>query len=52
MYLRRALSELFEKADASVALRAARDEGYRQAEIAAYLGVSEATVSRRLARVT
>jgi REP element-mobilizing transposase RayT len=50
--LRRALSELFAKADASVALRAARDEGYRLAEIAAYLGVSEATVSRRLARVT
>jgi putative transposase len=48
--LRPALPELFAGVDPATALQAARREGYRLAEIAAYLGVSEATVSRRLAR--
>ena len=49
--LRPALSELFASAGETAALRAARREGYRLAEIAAHLGVSESTVSRRLARL-
>jgi putative transposase len=48
--LRPDLSELLAQDDALAALRAARREGYRLAEIAAQLGVSESTVSRRLAR--
>ena len=49
--LRPALAELFAGADEAVGLRAARREGYGLAEIATHLGVSESTVSRRLARV-
>jgi REP element-mobilizing transposase RayT len=48
--MRLPLSELLAGTDAVAALSAARREGYRLAEIAAHLGVSEATVSRRLAR--
>jgi AraC-like DNA-binding protein len=48
--LRPPLCELFWGCDEMAAMRAARREGYRLAEIAAHLGVSEATISRRLAR--
>ena len=48
--MRPPLSELLGRVDMTAAMRAARREGYRLNEIALYLGVSEATVSRRLAR--
>ena len=47
--MRLPLADLLESADAA-GMRAARREGYRLSEIAAHLRVSEATVSRRLAR--
>ena len=48
--LRPALAELFAEVDPVAAVHAARREGYRLAEIATHLGVSESTVSRRLGR--
>jgi putative transposase len=48
--LRASLAEIFGGADQAAALRAARREGYRLADIATHLGISEATVSRQLAR--
>jgi REP element-mobilizing transposase RayT len=45
--VRPTLDELFSDSDESAAIRRARDCGYRLREIAAQLGVSEATVSRR-----
>ena len=48
--LRPSLAEVFDGSDEAKAMRAARGAGYRMAEIATYLGISEATVSRRLAR--
>jgi IS30 family transposase len=41
---------LFDGASASSAIAAAREHGYRLAEIVAHLGVHESTVSRRLRR--
>jgi putative transposase len=48
--LRTSLGEIFARADEATALHSARREGYRLAEIATHLGVSEATVSRWLRR--
>jgi REP element-mobilizing transposase RayT len=50
--MRRSLPELLDRADSVAGMRAARGDGYRLREIAAHLGVSEATVSRRLARAS
>jgi len=44
------LESLFDGASSSSAIAAAREHGYRLAEIAAHLGMHESTVSRRLRR--